>query len=519
MRLLGRLLHFALCCSLLFSVALPLANLAALGGLAAGALVVLGVAGVVLVGRVSWVRVRTPDDVHGGTLAGRVAPAFVRRDRAWPQYFAAQVLLDARALVERVRLITHAVWVRPHRWARAHKLKWWWPFYAPVLAAQAGVTVGVMAGVLGAGLVIAGVSAAAWLVGVPVVLLLRGLDAGWQAVFGARASCQHCHQLAAVPAYRCRGPHPPGDRLTGADLHRDLRPGRLGVLWRRCGCGAPLPTTVLRAAFSSRLEACCPACTGTLLPGAGVVTDVRMPVFGAASAGKTQLIMSALAGLEQVAKRVDVAVTLPDEHSRQQHEVYARLMREGASPAKTEAAGPPVAVTLRLAKGPRVALVHLFDAAGENLVDREQNARLTYLDHARSLIYVLDPFSVRRVRDEFAAGAPEVFAAANPATYDPEDAYNATVQRLQEFGVPTGRRRLAFVVSKADLLEKMSAGPDDPAGVRSWLRDNGLNNLVLAVERDFREVRYFLVDGRDAGPDGGFGPTNWILTREWSGLG
>ncbi|MEU1684786.1 hypothetical protein [Micromonospora sp. NPDC005707] len=519
MRYIGRVLHFAVSLVVLFAVALPLAELTAIAGLAAGVAVVLGVAGVVLVGRPGWVRIRTPDDVHGGALAGRVAPAFVRRDRAWPQYFAAQVLLDVRALVERVQLIIREVWVRPHRWARAHRVRTWWPFYVPVLAVQAGATLGAVAGLLGAGLVTAGVSTVAWLIGVPVVLLLRGVDAGWQTARGARASCRHCHQLATVPAYRCRGPHPPGHRLTGTDLHRDLRPGRLGVLWRRCGCGSLLPTSVLRAAFSRRVEACCPSCGEPLLAGAGVVTDVRLPVFGAASAGKTQLIMSALAGLERAAKRTGVEVSLADEHSRQRHEMYARLMREGASPPKTEASGPPVAVTLRLTRGPRTALVHIFDAAGENLVDREQNARLAYLDHARSLIYVLDPFSVRRVRDEFESGAPEVFAAANPATYDPEDAYNATVQRLQEYGVRTDRRRLAFVVSKADLLEKMSAGPEGPAGVRAWLRANALGNLVLSAERDFREVRFFLVSGRDAGPDGGFGPANWILSRDWSSLG
>ncbi|MGC5052855.1 TRAFAC clade GTPase domain-containing protein [Micromonospora sp. DT48] len=518
MRLIGRVLHFTVSVSLLFLVALPLANLTAITGLAAGIVLVLGVAAVVLVGRPTWVRVRTPDDVHGGALAGRVAPAFVRWDRAWPQYFAAQVLLDAQALARRVWLITRQLWARPRQWARAHRVRFWWPFYLPVLAVQVGATLGVVAGVLGAGLVTAGVSIVVWLVGILVVLLLRGMDAGWQFALGARASCRNCHQLAAVPAYRCQGPHPLSHRLADTDLHRDLRPGRLGVLWRRCGCGVLLPTTVLRAAFSRRLQACCPSCGEPLLPGAGVVTDVRLPVFGAASAGKTQLIMSALAGLELAAKQAGVEVSLADEHSRQRHETYSRLMREGASPAKTEASGQPVAITLRLARGPRVALVHLFDAAGENLVDREQNARLAYLDHARSLIYVLDPFSVRRVREEFASGAPEIFAAANPASHDPEDAYNATAQRLQEYGVRTDRKRLALVVSKADLLKKMSAGPKNSAGVRAWLRDNGLSNLVLSAERDFREVRFYLVSGRDSGPDGGFGPANWILGREWSEL-
>lgn len=516
MRYVGYLIYAWVCVVCLTYVSMPLALVGGAAALVVGLAVALGLAGVVLLGQASWGQVRTPEQVHEGVLAGRVAPAFVRRDRAWPQYFAAQVLLDVRAVADRAWRITTVVWRRPLPWALAHRA--WWPLYVPVVAVQLGVSLGAAAGLLGFALVTAAVTAVGWLVGGAVVHLLRGADAGWQALRNSRASCRHCYQLAVVPAYRCLGPHPTADRLAGDDLHRDLRPGRLGVLWRRCGCGLRLPTTVLRAASSRRLEARCPSCGEALLPGAGVVTDVRMPVFGAASAGKTQLIMSALVGLHRAAEDADAEVSLADERDRQRYEVYDRLLRDGGSPAKTEAGGTPVAVTLRLARRSRVALVHLFDAAGEDLVDREQNARLAYLDHARSLIYVLDPFSVRRVRDEYAECAPDVFAAANPASHDPEDAYNATVQRLQDYGVRTDRRRLVFVVSKADLLEKLSAGPGEPDGVRAWLVDNGLGNLVLAAERDFGEVAYFLVSGRRPDREGGAGPASWILTREWGGL-
>ncbi|RGC65767.1 hypothetical protein C5N14_26820 [Micromonospora sp. MW-13] len=516
MRYVGYLIYAWVCAVCVIYVSMPLAVVGAAAALVVGLAVALALAGVVLLGRASWARVRTPDQVRRGGLPGRVAPAFVRRDRAWPQYFAAQVLLDVRAVADRALAITGLVWTRPLPWVRAHRA--WWPLYVPVVAVQLGVSLGAAAGVLGVALVTAVVAAGGWLVGGAVVHLLRGADAGWQAMSNSRASCRHCYQLAAVPAYRCLGPHPVADRLAGDDLHRDLRPGRLGVLWRRCGCGRRLPTTVLRTASSRLLEARCPSCGEALLPGAGVVTDVRMPVFGAASAGKTQLIMSALVGLHRAGEDAGAEVSLPDERDRQRYEVYDRLLRDGGSPAKTEAGSPPVAVTLRLARRSRVALVHLFDAAGEDLVDREQNARLAYLDHARSLVYVLDPFSVRRLRDEHAEGAPDVFAAANPASHDPEDAYNATVQRLQDYGVRTGRRRLVFVVSKADLLEKLSAGPGGPDGVRAWLVDVGLGNLVLAAERDFGEVAYFLVSGRRQDREGGAGPASWILTREWGGL-
>ena len=512
--LLGMAIYLAVCVACLIFISTPLSLVGAGLGLAGGLGVVLVLAGTVLLGGPAAAVLRTPDQVRDGELPGRVDPAFVRRDRAWPQYFAAQVLLDFQAIAGRSRRVHERMWAGPVPWVREHGLTVWWPLVVPVVAGQAAVTFGVAVGVLAALLLMAGVAGMAWLVGVPVVYLLRGADTGWQKVRRARASCPRCFELAAVPAYRCLGHHPPADRLSGDDLHRDVRPGRLGLLWRRCACGSRLPTMVLRAAFSARMQACCPSCGEALLPGAGVVTDVRMPVFGAASAGKTQLIMAALTGLPPAAKAAGIEVSFPDEHGRQAYERYADLMRRGADAAKTDASGPPVAVTVRLDKGSRSALLHVFDAAGESLIDPEQNARLSYLDYARSLVFVIDPFSIRRIADEFAAAAPDIFAAANPALHDPEHSYNVTVQRLQDYGVRTDRQRLAFVVSKADLLARLPAGPDH-GDIRGWLSGLGLNNLVVAAERDFGEVAFFLTSGRDAGPRGAFAPLSWVLSKEW----
>jgi hypothetical protein len=214
-------------------------------------------------------------------------------------------------------------------------------------------------------------------------------------------------------------------------------------------------------------------------------------------------------------------LSLPDEHGRQTYEVYAALVRRDATAAKTDASGPPVAVTVRLAKGPRVALLHVFDAAGEVLVDRDQNASLSYLDYARSLAFVLDPFSIRRLREQAEDADPRLLAEANPALHNPEDSYNATVQRLRDYGVRTRRQRLAFVVSKADLLHRLAAGPGatDRSAVRSWLCNQGLDNLVVSAERDFKTVEFFLISGRDSGPAGAFAPMRWVLAQEWSGVG
>jgi hypothetical protein len=289
------------------------------------------------------------------------------------------------------------------------------------------------------------------------------------------------------------------------------------VLWRRCCCGRRLPTTLLRAARCDRLEACCPNCLTPLAKGAGTCTDVRIPVFGAMSAGKTQLIMGGLVTLHRRAVAARARPSWADERSGRVYRDYATFVERGLPAARTPADAPPVAVTLRLGRAPLPSLVHLFDAAGELLVDRRQNTRLSYLDHARSLLFVLDPFGIAAVRAEFGSGFAEVFEAANPARHDAEDSYHATVVRLQEHGVRTAAKPLAFVVTKADLLEKLPGGPatGDSADVRAWLSQQGLDNLVLSAERDFAEVRWFLVSGRSLEPDGAYAPFGWLLRKEW----
>jgi hypothetical protein len=520
-RLVGWVIYLTACLMTVLFVAVPLAYFGAAVALVAGAALAVVLAGIVLLGGPDApTDLCTPRHVAGGALAGRVDPAFVRRDRAWPQYFAMQVRLDARAFWERSKSAFATLWQAPPEWVQQQQLAALWPLYLAVLAMQVAGSVGLAVGTAVVLLLVAAVAGAAWVAGLALVYLLRAIDAGLRVAIGAEASCQTCFAVARIPAYRCLGPHSTADRMAGDDLHRDLRPGRLGVLWRRCACGTTQPTTVLRAAWSRRLQACCPTCARPLPHGSAALTDVRIPVFGAASSGKTQLIMAVLVTLRRLTTARRVRLSWPDERSEQTYRDYALVVEQDLPAPKTSAARPPAAVTVRLDKGRHRALLHLFDAAGELLVDRKENAHLSYLDHAGSLVFVLDPFSIRTVRDTYGGEFPELFAEANPAVHDPEDSYQATATRLQTYGVRTTGKPLAFVVTKADLLEKLSIGPATPtsSAVRGWLADQGLDNLVLAAERDFREVRYFLVSGKSLDVDGAFAPVDWLMTKEWISL-
>jgi hypothetical protein len=498
-----------------------------LAGAAVGAVLGLGLTLVV-----AWLKLFGEQDEHVLRPADVVArrlpllrvPAAVEPDRAWPVYFAGQVLLDLCAIAELAGVWALSVVLGAGRAARA--AGWvgaaFWPLLLPFAAALAAFAGGALAGLVVTAAVLLVVTAVAWVFGLLAVGALRTADRAATSVRRSAGNCPRCYEVSRRPAYRCHGP--------GADLHRDIRPGVLGVFARRCGCGRRLPTMVLRAGRSPRLTAVCPLCETDLHAGAGAATDLRVPVFGAPSSGKTHLITAAVVGLLRAGPHPaptpasaspprggDVSVALADEHSERAYEEFAAIVDAGGSAAKTDAAHQPIAVTLRLRQGRREALLHLYDAAGEALDDPHRNEDFHYLDTARTLVFVLDPFALPEIRARFADRFQALFEAANVAADLPEPSYQATVTRLRRYSVPTGRKRLAFVVSKRDLLRRlpgMAKLDHSPAGIRLWLVEQGADNLVTAAERDFGAVSYFLVSALDTGPDGPVAPFRWLLRGE-----
>ncbi|WP_018680663.1 TRAFAC clade GTPase domain-containing protein [Actinokineospora enzanensis] len=443
----------------------------------------------------------TPDQVRSGAVLKRRGAD--PRDQAWPVYVVAQWRVDQRAIVDGM-----AEQIR-RRWRSLRDL-----------AGRTHVGVGILAGpplaLATAGLVLGWLALA--MICAVVVLLVR---AGWLLVLGpvrtvdiavrrlrrASGSCPACYYVTDVPLFHCPS-------CGGA--HYDIRPGKLGALWRRCACGTRLPTTVLRA--SGRMTATCPRCETPLRRGAAVLTDIRLPVFGPVLAGKTRLVYAGMLALRDRVAAVGGTLDFVDEDSRAAFDEGTAVILSGATTLKTSTALPP-AITARLTAGGRRALLHLFDAAGESFLDRDENTSLEFLDHAQGLVFVVDPFSVPWLRDQLGgAGAPAV-TRANPAVADPEQTYHLTVRRLRDFHVDTGKRRLAIAVVKADLLTGMAPAADllsgRPGAVADWLMAAGLDNLVLAARRDFAEVGFFVVASVAGTPatDSPAAPFDWLLSR------
>lgn len=456
-------------------------------------------------------RTITAQDVKQGTsnLPKLRGDSPFGRDPAWPSYLVAQSRVDLREMWRRTVGGLGAGW----RKCREIGGPWdhpvgWAVVVIGLCPAWLMVSIGALAA---AGVVLLAcgsallVVTAGWLL---VASVLRGADYLVRRLRGASGSCQSCYYVSSLPAFPC---------ARCGEMHRDIRPGMLGAVWRRCICGAVLPTTVLRAAF--QLQTSCPNCLKPLRAGAAVHRDIRLPVFGPVKAGKTRLVYAGLLALRDQAAAMGASVDFSDEQSKRAFEHGVEIIRTGADTAKTPAGHLPTAITAQVTTvARRKALLHVFDAAGEFYIDRGENSELLFLDHAQGLVFVVDPFSVPWVRDQLSGFGQVRLAQANAAVDDPEQVYHVTAGRLRDYGVRMSHQRLAIAVVKADLLVDLPPARDlRPHQVREWLLEAGLDNLVLAAERDFAEVRYFVVASVHGAPAGSpMSPANpfaWLMAR------
>lgn len=508
-------LYVWLCYAAITYIVLPVLPYAVLFGVVAGALFTVVVVVATLLGAGTFAPGIVSNADVATALPKRKKSAFPRDD-AWPQYLFAQDQADLEAAARQVFGRLSAFWTAVVRFCRqAAPMFFFWPLLLIPAVALVVMTIAVTgsAVMVGAVLLVAlAVLLGGWLA---VAGTLRGLDFGVRKLRHAKATCPHpgCNERTMLPTFRCR---------TCGRLHRDLRPGRQGALAHRCGCGEPLPTTVIRAARG--LVAVCPRCELPLHTGSAVLTDVVVPVFGPPSAGKTRFVYAGIVALARHVSALNGTMRAVGANNEALLADASKIITSGQDTAKTRV-GAPAAITVRVASGRRKGLLHVFDAAGEAFLDRTSAAGLAYLADTHGLVFVLDPFSIKAVRDQLRADR-HTLDRAHAAAADPEQSYQITVQWLRERQVQVNRQPLAVVLVKADVLARVPSAARLVRGcsnedIERWLQDHHLDNLVEAVRRDFAEVRYFLVSSWDdgAGPGGRAGlvsparPLLWLLEK------
>jgi hypothetical protein len=303
---------------------------------------------------------------------------------------------------------------------------------------------------------------------------LRLADSAVLRVKNIRMVCPSpsCYQRVPYPGYEC-----PGADCTRR--HKDIRPGRLGILSRRCPCGTRMKTLLLFG--SSGMKAFCPHCGRWLEHNPGKAQEIVLPFFGAVGAGKTRLLFSLVAQLQLWAQDPQrLAVEFADTATARKLEHARELLSPDSVTDKTPVELPR-AYIIRLTSAKGVRLLHMFDAAGELFDTAERTRELGFLDKARTFILVIDPLSVEAFRNRL---PPE--QGVRSTAQSPDLAYQEAHQEIEAMGVPLRTARLAVVFSRADLI-------DEPVtDVADWAKQElGLGNLVRSVRMNFGEARFF----------------------------
>ncbi|MGH3735567.1 MAG: TRAFAC clade GTPase domain-containing protein, partial [Micromonosporaceae bacterium] len=457
-----------------------------------------------------------PPTAPAGRRAGTRAPVGVGGgEPAFPRYLAGQVWRDYLEVLADTARASGRPAVLLSAGATQLLLGGWQAILlAPVwLAAAVGVLVGaavcaVVVLVVSAGYgLLAGAAALLQLAGVAGV---RGLDGVLVSVRRTRPACPHpgCYRAFPRPAYACRG--------CGA-VHRDLRPGRYGVLRRVCGCGAGLPTSVLLG--RNRLSATCPFCERPLDAAVGAAPLVHLPVVGGPAAGKSTYTHLAVEALGEKLRFTDT------EQGKGYAERLARL-REGEAVPRTPAELPAATVLDARLDGDSRCLLYLFDPPGEHYTATERIGWQRYLDSATGLLVIVDPLSLPGVRRSLTPDEETSLSDVTPSTEDPAHVIDRLVGALRTR--PDGGRldRVAVVVTKVDAMRRTSVGHplafgfgpgSQPADeVRDWLNWVGWGNPMRTLDRTARQVRYF-ASGLDLPPEQIAEPVHWLTEAALGG--
>ncbi|MDH2424628.1 hypothetical protein [Sphaerisporangium sp. TRM90804] len=326
------------------------------------------------------------------------------------------------------------------------------------------------------------VAAPVWVAG---LLLLRGAERVFMLVRRILQTCPHpqCYAEIVLPEYACP---------TCGERHRHLTPNLDGAFRHVCRCGTRLPTAIVLGRF--RLRAYCPSCGRALPHRIGRARIEPLPFVGGPDAGKTTFMVLAINALHDAVKAADGRagfVVQGDElaFARFREELRAGKVTKTASLAPSATMVDIALPRSKAAGGDRI--LYLFDPSGEGFTGAAKVEAMSYLAHGEAMLIVVDPFALPLVQHGLSAAERGALKRAGVvlSPEDPSDTFQRVRNELAGRTDGARQRRVAVVVTKADLLRETGVGRDADH-LPAWFDGVGLGNMVRDLARTATEVRY-----------------------------
>ncbi len=369
-------------------------------------------------------------------------------------------------------------------------------------------------------------------VGFSLVYLTERGYLAWKQFFPV---CPYCHSKNPLPEYYCPA---------CGEIHKRLIPSSYGILRHTCTCGQKLPATFFmkRGALTAR---CPDSDCHQLLDRLHVESrKAFVPIFGGPAVGKSAFLFSALqAFIDRQVPALGLTPSFLDAKTGDEYRRIQEGLAQGRTPTKTLATLPK-ALNLKLDRKQRSPwLLYLYDPAGEAFGETEGLLLHKYQEYLSGLVFLVDPFSIPAVTDEYHDRLPAVESGLKPSRLPIEDALSRIVISLEEhFGLKKTARvkvPMAVVIHKVDAFDleqrigesavanRMRSSPTalDAADARNQLLRSQLiawdqGDFVQQLEGRFERVQYFSCSSLGRIPDHSrrrfeprrvLGPLMWIL--------
>jgi len=346
--------------------------------------------------------------------------------------------------------------------------------------------------------------------------------------------CPHCYETFDLPVFVC----PKCGRK-----HRQLIPGRSGILVARCECGRFLPSTLFTG--RSSLQAVCPACGWRLF--APNARPFSIQLIGGNSSGKTAYLAAfSHQYLEKTAGIKDLSISGEPRHY---FDALEKIYRNGLSIPSSSTAATPYSFVHRFKRKAKDNLV-IYDIPDEAILNRTYERNPRNLGFSDGIIIIVDPLGIAAAREECQRSGDEG-ALAGHSTDDIEELIIAFVQLFASITGQTSSKLdstpVSIVINKTDIkavkrevgLPKIKAAFGSEPGTysndisiardeicRAYLSKLGLDNALNNLDGAFSNVRYFPVSsighagesGKGFAPVGVLAPVAWIAEEAGAGI-
>ena len=325
--------------------------------------------------------------------------------------------------------------------------------------------------------------------------------------------CKSCNHKIPLPIYKCPG--------CGAE-HQHLMPStRYGAFYRICSqCGEFIPTS--RFFGRNDLPALCRNCHQPLEQ--EDVVPYTIAIVGGSSVGKSSIQMDiTYILLHDILPGLNWNYTLMGEDKDRASSLINDYYLKGIPPRSTpDQQVKALCIDVKAQKWAYPKRLFLFDPPGESFQNTKKLSSHNYYKYLRSIIFVIDPFSIDSVLHEF----PELPDSVTASTKSPEDWLDSWfISMNTDHGGVDKKTICAVLINKTDV-----PGFTETTGLKTgatheecdaFFDKYSCQNLKGLFEEHFEKYRFFAVSAFGANrPDHSFSPEgiseviNWLLENQ-----